>query len=381
MTSASIIVTPIMQQSEMRSISEDLGRVVERIEGPKGLDSELCERLTRSIALLWAQAADDCSPDDRASFDRILVAITPSASVDTRLFLSDRLSTAAEPPHEILLILAHDVVEVARPVLENSTALSEEELVEVARSRGHGHMEVIAERRELSIRVSDVLVLRGDDAVRRIVAGNDGARLSDKSFSRLSLQAGGDRVLALRLIRREDLPDLVVRVLVEQGWQEARAELDRRESQKTDLGRVTAVAPSIRATEDGWLDPYDFNGASTVLNRLGEVKHHLDAFVRKLAETERFPEIVHIVAAVAGLPLDTMKHVMVSLDTEPFVVVAKAIGLSSETLAELLSTGPWLHRLDGRTRNKAIAGFRAVTQDDARRRLYDWAHPGARAAE
>jgi hypothetical protein len=366
-----------MHQRDVSSISEDLVRVVERIESPRGLDAELCERLTRSIALLWARAADDCSEVDRASFDRILVAITPSASVDTRLFLSDRLSTAAEPPHGILLILARDDVEVARPVLENSTALTEDELIEVARTRGHTHMEVIAERRELTVRVTDVLVLRGDDAVRRIVAGNGGARLSDKSFSRLSLQAGSDQIVACRLIRRDDLPDLVVRVLVEQGWEEARVELARRESQKTDLGRVTAVAPSIRATEDGWLDPYDFNGASSVLNRLGEVKHHLDAFVRKLAETERFPEIVHIVAAVAGLPLDTMKHVMVSLDTEPFVVVAKAVGLSSETLGELLSTGPWLHRLDGRSRNKAIAAFRAVTQEDARRRLAEWSGHGA----
>ncbi|TBW38795.1 DUF2336 domain-containing protein [Siculibacillus lacustris] len=367
-----------MQQIVIPPISEDLARVVERVEHIRGLDADLCERLTRSVAQLWGHAGALCSDDDRASFDRILVRITPEASVDTRLFLSDRLAAVVEPPRGILLVLARDVVEVARPVLENSPALTDADLVEIARSRGAAHMEVIAERRDLSIRVTDVLVLRGDDAVRRVVAGNGGARLSDKGFTRLGLQACNDHVVETRLVRRDDLPDMIVHFLIERGSPEARSELAKRARHALDGDRLGYSALSIRATEDGWLDPYDFVQAAGVLSRLDELRHHLDSFVRKLAQTERFPEIVHVLAAATGLPLDTMKHVMVGLDTEPFVVAARAIGLKVETVGELLATGPWLHRLDARARAAAEAAFHALPTQEARRRLDAWIAAGPR---
>jgi hypothetical protein len=363
-----------MPQIEVSDLSSDLARVVDRVESDRSLEPALCESLTRSLAQLYGHAAATCSDDDRASFDRILLKITPTASVDTRLFLSDRLAGTEEPPRGILLVLARDVVEVARPVLENSPALTDQDLIDIARARGPAHMEVIAERRELSIRVTDVLVLRGDDAVRRTIAGNGGARLSDKGFTRLSLQARTDQLVEARLVHRDDLPDLIVRVLLEQGSERARSALSDRapRRKRIDRDRLRPAAPPIRATEDGWLDPYDFTRSATVLGRLDEVRRNVDGFVRRLAETERFPEIVHVVAAVSGLPLDTVKHMMVTLDTEPFLVVARAIGLRPETVAELFSTGPWLHRLDDRARRTALSAFQALPGPAARERLNGW---------
>ncbi|MDK9697663.1 MAG: DUF2336 domain-containing protein [Siculibacillus sp.] len=353
-------------------ISDDLAHVVRRVENATLLGADFCDRLTRSLAQLFDIAAPNCSDDDRAAFDRILVRITPGATIEARIYLSDRLADSDLPPREILVALANDVAEVARPILVRSPALGECDLIDIARARGPGHMGAIAERVDLTIRVTDVLVLRGDDQVRRIVAGNETAPISDKSFTRLSLQARGDMVVEARLIRRGDLPDVVIRFLVENGSPEARRALaERPPAHRAPTFHDGTLLP-IRAAEDGWLDAYDFEAATSILDRVDEVRNHVDGFIRRLAEADRFAEVVLVLAEVTGLPLETMKHLLVSLDTHPFAVVARALSLKSDTVRELLSTGPWIHRLDDRGRDAALMLFRSLDPEDSRMRLREW---------
>jgi len=355
------------------SISRDLAQVADQIATKNELRPDFCDRLTRALAQLWSAGAEGLAPDDVNRFDSILVRIVPTSSIDTRIELSDRIATAALPPRGLLLVLAQDDIDVAGPILRLSPALTDEDLVDVARRCGSSHMGAIAERPELSIRVTDVLVLRGDDDVRRIVTGNAGAHFSDKSFARLSLQARDDEKVGLVLIARVDLPDLVVRFLQANGSAEIRRSLGERVSHRRDGDSIAHVARSIRLTEDGWLESWDFDSAASVLSRLGEARHQLDPFIRRLAQTDRFPEIVHVLAEVTGLPLDLVKHMMVSLDTEAFVKVARAVGLKSETVAEVLMIGPWLHRLDARAREAAMLAFQATDADEARARVRRWA--------
>ncbi len=357
-------------------ISLDLARVADRVAATAVLGTEFCDRLTRSLSQLYGLARAALSETDLECFDAILIRIAPTAPVDARLDLSDRLSTAACPPRRLLLVLAHDLIEVARPLLENSPALTEDDLVEIARSRGVGHMEAIAERSELSPRVTDILVLRGDDVVRRIVSGNLGARFSDKGFTRLSLQAREDLVVETRLIGRDDLPDVVIHYLLQNGSPNARQILIQRAGRPQPAKSLGSAHLSIRVTEDGWLEPYDFDAAAEILGPLKNARHQLDGFVRRLAQTDCFPEIVHVLADVSGLPLTTMKHILVGLDTEPFAVVARAAALKVETVREILATGPWLHRLDARAREAAALEFQAMNSDDARKRLRRWAESG-----
>lgn len=353
------------------AISDDLAHILCRIERDADLGAEFCDRLTRSLAQLFSAVAEGCSDEDRSSFDRILVRVAPVASPGARLYLSDRLADAELPPRGILLTLAHDAIDVARPLLARSPALGEDDLVDIARAHGPGHMGPIAERGDLTLRITDILVLRGDDEVRRIVAGNAAAPVSDKSFARLSLQAKGDALIEARLIRRGDLPDVVIRFLIDNGSAAAREALADRRMARPRQDLACGALP-IRATEDGWLDPYDFDTAASVLDRLIEARMHTDIFVRRLAQGDRFAEIVHILAAVTGLGLETMKHLLVSLDTEPFAVIARALSLKTETVLELLATGPWLHRLDPRGRDAAVARYRVLDPEEARERLARW---------
>lgn len=362
-----------MQFEAMSPISGDLARVADRIACDVDLTPAFCERLTRALSQLWTIGGETMQADDRERFDAILVRIVPTSTVGARIELSDRIARSPEPPRGVLLVLAHDDIEIAGPILRLSPALGDDDLVDVARRCGTTHMCAIAERPDLSIRVTDVLVLRGDDGVRRVVVANPGARLSDKSFARLSLQTREDGALGLVLVARVDLPDLVVRFLEANGSPDIRRALHDRRNHPRDAGVSTQVAKSIRRAEDGWLEPYDFEEAQAVLSNLPEASQQVDAVVRRLAHTDRFAEIVVVLAQKTEIPLDLVKHMLVSLDTEPFVKVARALGLKNDTVQEILMIGPWLHRLDARAREATMLAFQATDVEEARARVRRWA--------
>ena len=364
-----------MSDERSSPISLDLERVAGRLAATAVLGDAFCDRLTRSLTQLYALAEAAFSDEDLACFDTILVRVAPTSKIDARIELSDRLATTRRPPKRLLLTLARDEIEIARPILENSPALTEDDLVEIARASSFDHMEAIAGRPELTIRVTDILVLRGDDVVRRVVVGNGGAHISDKSFTRLSLQAREDTILEARLVRRGDLPGVVVRFLMDHGGDESRAILAAREAEAHAARDPGPQHSSIRAAEMAWLEPYDFEAALEIRGPLANGRRKLDGFVRRLAQTDCFPEIAVTLSDVSGVPLETMKHVLVGLDTTPFVVIARALRLEVETVREMMTTGPWLHRLDDRARAGAVRAFEALDPAEAESRLKRWKHP------
>ncbi len=100
-----------------------------------------------------------------------------------------------------------DDVSVAGPVLENSPALSDVDLVRIAKTKGQGHLLAIAARQRVNDVVSDVLIQRGNKNVLRKVTGNNGAKISEDSFARLIAEAKGDKSLAELVKTRPDIPE------------------------------------------------------------------------------------------------------------------------------------------------------------------------------
>lgn len=169
------------------TVSQDLAAIADRVAAEHLLRPEFCDRLTSALSQLWSIASAEIVDDDLGRLDSILLRLVPVTSRGTRIELSDRICDSMQPPRGVLLVLAHDEIDVAGPILRRSPALTEDDLIDVARRCGTSHMGAIADRTSIPFRVTDVLVLRGDDVVRRVVCRNAGALISDKSFARLSL--------------------------------------------------------------------------------------------------------------------------------------------------------------------------------------------------
>ena len=74
---------------------------------------------------------------------------------------------------------------VAGPVLAQSPRLVTADLVEIASSKGAEHLYAISSRAAIEMQVTDILVRRGDFSVKRKLAGNTGAQISESGFNSL----------------------------------------------------------------------------------------------------------------------------------------------------------------------------------------------------
>src|SRR4029453_4359664 len=100
------------------------------------------------------------------------------------------------PPLTIRALAFDDVIEVAGPVLSQSTRLDDKTLIENARSKSQAHLMAISTRRTLSGAVTDVLAQRGNDEGGRSAGNNPGAEFTERGFTRLIDRAGDNDDLA-----------------------------------------------------------------------------------------------------------------------------------------------------------------------------------------
>jgi uncharacterized protein (DUF2336 family) len=83
------------------------------------------------------------------------------------------------PSGVIECLTRDDEIWVAGTVLSNSPRLSTNTLVEVAKTKGQNHLFAISARENLPEAVTDVLVEQGERRVIRKLAGNATARFSE----------------------------------------------------------------------------------------------------------------------------------------------------------------------------------------------------------
>ena len=328
--------------------------------------------LMKGVASLFAVACDRCTLEQIEIYDDVLVRLSQMVETEARAAAAEKLASLRRAPEKIVRLLAADeAIIVSGPVLTRSPVLKEGDLLALAEARGPAHLEAIARRTNLSEQLSAVVVKRGSVDVRRLVAANSGAILGDEALSVLVGQAMGDRDTAEALGERADTPDAIIQKLVREAAADVRAALHARGVAVTEL-RVGEAARQAgeRMGNAYWLGQYDFETAwERALARGGQASEQ--ALCLYAAE-DRFADVVAAFALMADLHIEETKHWLVRTDTEPFLVMAKAMGLRFTTVGALLKTGPWRHRLTQEQRRDALARFNEIDPRVARGHMAAW---------
>lgn len=331
------------------------------------------DSLVRQLGLLFASAGAEFDEEALDSFDALFARLIVDAETDTRGYLALQLCTAPRAPRETVLRLARDEIAVARPILIHSVVLGPDDLVAILRDTGISHMAAVAERSDLTVEVTDVLILRGDDEIRRNVAGNHAAPVSATGYKRLSLQARDDIRLEAALIARDDVPAIVVRYLVRHGPGRAR------EAHPEGFDPATAPGDALREAGDGpvrpveaWYAIYDFEAAEVRVAAHAEQGLRGIALLSRLVAEERFPEAVIVVARLVGVRRVDVMVWLTARDPEAFLFAARVVPIDPRTLFALLNIGPWRHILDGRARRWALERYKGISPERAWSWLRGW---------
>jgi uncharacterized protein (DUF2336 family) len=161
----------------------------------------------RQVADLLLASNQPYSERQVAIFNDVIGSLVQQVDRQALLELTGRLATADNAPNPVINHLSNnDDIAVAGQVLERSKVLTDENLIEIARTKGQEHLLAIAARPQVSETVTDALVERGDAHVTQKVVANDGARLSELGFVKVVHEARTDEALASTLRGRKDVP-------------------------------------------------------------------------------------------------------------------------------------------------------------------------------
>ena len=141
-----------------------------------------------------------------SKFEALFCDLADQAEMEARVELSERFSSSDKIPRNLLLQLTRDAIEVAGPILSQSEALTETDLISIVEQQGQDHIRAIARRRQVPERVSDAIVQHGDDQTVASLVANDGATLSRNAFETITERAESITQLQKPLIRRKDTP-------------------------------------------------------------------------------------------------------------------------------------------------------------------------------
>jgi uncharacterized protein (DUF2336 family) len=290
----------------------------------------------RRVTDLFFSRVDDFSAEHLGFLDEVMTKAVVYIEGKVRAELSTRLAPIARAPQGIIRRLANDDdIAVAGPVLEQSERLSEADLVEIAKVRGRGHLLKLSSRSELGEAVTDVLVERGDAAVRHTVAANAGARFSEVAFSKLVIYAEEDEDLLATVAKRVDVPPLLLRHVLSRATDTVRERL-LAQSSPEHHNTVRKALKDVSRQVSVNISPRQYVEAERRLASIIQDTALTKAKLREFAAQRRMPEAIVALSALCGVPIDLVDHLVNTASSFGVLTLCKAIALDWPIVAAIL---------------------------------------------
>jgi len=153
------------------------------------------------------------SDRERALMYEIIHRIIKDAEMEVRKIISSRLADRDDAPLDLLEILANDNIDVAYPILTESTVLRDQNLIDVVRTRTLEHQLAVSIRNSVSEEVSEALVATRDERVIRSLLQNENASISQATMDYLVEQSERLDSFQEPILHRSELtPDMAKRM-------------------------------------------------------------------------------------------------------------------------------------------------------------------------
>lgn len=177
------------------------------VELAKEKSSDRRRALLREVTDLFFDETPESGGDVSDKFEEVLTALAEQTAQEAREELSERFAEADNAPWGLIRRLALDAIEVAAPILAKSNVLDESELLSIAETGKQPHLQAISKREQVSDRLSDTIVRRGDDNTVATLIQNEGAQLSRQTFETVTERAETSKTLQGPLVDRADTPN------------------------------------------------------------------------------------------------------------------------------------------------------------------------------
>lgn len=293
-------------------------------------DRESRRALLRRITDVFLAEPGAYTEQQRCLFGDIMEKLAYDLEMHVREELARRIAAEADAPNGLVFRLANDEIYVARPVLERSPALSEDDLIAVSQNCSQDHLLAITKRDNISARLSAILVDLGQDYVVEGLLGNETAEIDGETAQSVADRAIKSEPLQMALIDRKDVPREIVIGLLEHVSDKIRnLILDRMTD--TDMeyldNIIGTMRESIEASPDTASEDYIKN-----LERGGRLN---EAALLELAAENKSMEFLLGLAALLKIEAQAVQRVVTDKSGQALLIACRAAGFSTAAFKTL----------------------------------------------
>jgi uncharacterized protein (DUF2336 family) len=283
------------------------------------------------------------SDEERKFARKLLKHIAKDSAEMVRRALAVTLKNSPKLPRDVALKLSEDIESIAVPVLTHSPVFTDEDLVEVLKSKAAAKIIAVAKRVSVSDHVARAIIRFGDSRAVAEVAANDGALISEKTASEMLDIYKNDDLIAESMISRRDLPPKIVEKMITLVSEDMAVRITKRHAVSPELAIDLASRTRERAVLDfidqSWVSK-DLKGLVSHIHAQGRLSVSL--LIRAVCSGQmRFAE--HGLALLSGVSVQ--KAVLMIHDGGPFGLKALCLraGLN-EHMAQLIRAAVMIYR-------------------------------------
>jgi uncharacterized protein (DUF2336 family) len=230
---------------------------------------------------------ENITAEEQELVTEIMLALIREAEEKLKAAIADRISVIDDAPNKLARALANDDIMVARPILENSVSLNDDDLVYLINTKEQDHWRSIARRRSLDDAIINKLADTNDSHTYNELLKNFNIRLTQYSGGKIADKAKKEHFLAGSLIGRDELSESIIINIYQHVGEALQQEIQKKYnytseelnkaindiSAEISSGEAMSAKP-MDAYESGYVDGDEAEGADDL-----RVISHKDAFL------------------------------------------------------------------------------------------------------
>jgi len=291
--------------------------------------------ILRRMTDLFLAGSTSYTDEHVAIFDELIGRLIEKIERQALVELSGRLAPIDRAPVTVIGRLSRDEdIGVSGPILEKSNVLTDQDLVEIAKTRSQAHLSAIAGRRRIGEPVTDVLIVRGNSEVAQKVTANTGARFSRFGLTRAVQRAEADETLAVAVANRTELPAEMLELLVRKAATAVRERLlaQARPEMKARITQILSEVASQVARASA-------AGGAQARSRatLRQDPSRTRDLISQSVESRQVEALIDALAIHCEVPVSAVKNIVQQQADMAMLVLGKACGIGWPDMKGILS--------------------------------------------
>lgn len=292
--------------------------------------------LVENIADLFLAPEGRLTEHQRMLMTDILYKLLAQLETVVRRELATTLAAHDGVIPELIKLLANDEIEIARPILEHSEVLRDQDLIEIIKARSEEHRLAVAIRSRVSEKVSEALIAESGADVIEALLKNPNAEISERAMEYLVAESRRVDRFQEPLLSRHDLSQELAQRMF---WWVSAALRRRILFRFSDLDVAAIDAALQEATRRAIATQDTAQGAASraieLVARLADAGELTTQFLTRCLKQQKIPLFVAGLAHMSGLSLRVTWRIFGDLEGEGFAVMCKAMEMDRNEFASL----------------------------------------------